>query len=234
MFKYFDDVTSTLGEPISGVVVTVFTYPALVAQTVYEDDEVTPKTVTTNSDGEYNFNINAGTYTIVHTYNGVVIETREKVSIGAVTDVAAAIVAAAAKTTPAAADSFGMVDSAAGNALKEITWAQLLLANRTPNVQTVVSAATITPTFDNDIVLVTAQAAAVQFLNPTGTAIPNLGMVLRIKDNGTARAITYDTQYRAIGVTLPTTTVINKTTYLAMIYNATDTRWDVIATGTEA
>lgn len=105
---------------------------------------------------------------------------------------------------------------------------------RVPSIQSVTSSATVTPTFSDDLVTITAQAAALALANPTGTAIPGLGMVIRIKDNGTARAITYDTQYRAIGITLPTTTVISKTTYLAMIYNSTDTKWDVVATGTEA
>lgn len=105
---------------------------------------------------------------------------------------------------------------------------------RVPSVQAVTSSTTVTPTFSDDLVKVTAQAAALFFANPTGTAIPGLGMVLRVKDNGTARAITYDTQYRAVGVTLPTTTVIGKTTYIAMIYNSDDTKWDVIAVGTEA
>lgn len=105
---------------------------------------------------------------------------------------------------------------------------------RVPAIQSVVSSATVTPTFSDDLVTITAQAAALLLANPTGTAIPGLGMVVRIKDNGTPRTITYDTQYRAIGITLPTTTVASKTTYLAMIYNSTDTRWDVLATGTEA
>ena len=109
-----------------------------------------------------------------------------------------------------------------------------LTAARVPNTQSVTSSATVTPTFSNDIVTITAQAAALTLANPTGTAIANLGMVIRIKDNGTARAITYGTQYRPIGVTLPTTTVATKTTYLGLIYNANDTTWDVVAVGTQA
>lgn len=105
---------------------------------------------------------------------------------------------------------------------------------RTPSIQSVTSAATVTPTFSDDMVKVTAQAAALAFANPTGTAIPGVGMVLRIKDNGTARAISYDTQYRTIGITLPTTTVPGKTAYIAMIFNSDDTKWDCIATGTQA
>lgn len=105
---------------------------------------------------------------------------------------------------------------------------------RSPAIQSVASASTVTPTFSNDIVEITAQAAALTLANPTGTAIDALGLVIRIKDNGTARAITYGTQYRAIGITLPTTTVISKTMYLAMVFNNTDTKWDVIAVGQEA
>lgn len=107
-------------------------------------------------------------------------------------------------------------------------------SGRVPSIQSVVSSATVTPTFSDDLVKITAQAAALFFANPTGTAIPGLGMVIRIKDDGTARTITYDTQYRAIGISLPTTTVIGKTTYIAMIFNSDDTKWDVLAVGIEA
>lgn len=101
-------------------------------------------------------------------------------------------------------------------------------------IQSVTSSATVTPTFDNDAVKITAQAAALDLANPTGTAKDMHGLVIRIKDNGTARAITYGTQYRAIGVTLPTTTVLSKTLYLGCIWNATDTKLDVVAVAQEA
>jgi hypothetical protein len=103
-----------------------------------------------------------------------------------------------------------------------------------PSVQSVTSSATVTPTFSDDMVKITAQAAGLTLANPTGTAVPGWGMAIRIKDNGTARSISYGTQYRAIGVTLPTTTVVNKTLYLGLIYNADDTKWDVIAVAQEA
>jgi hypothetical protein len=56
--------------------------------------------------------------------------------------------------------------------------------------------------------------------------------MIRIKDNGTTRSIAYDTNYRAL-VTLPTFTTVNKTTYLGILYNATDTKWDIIGVSTE-
>jgi hypothetical protein len=105
---------------------------------------------------------------------------------------------------------------------------------RIPDVQTVASAATVTPTSTNDLVTITAQAAALALANPTGTWVEGQPLMIRIKDNGTARAITYGTNYRAIGITLPTTTVLSKTTYIGLIYNSTDTKWDAIGVTTQA
>lgn len=104
----------------------------------------------------------------------------------------------------------------------------------TPSVQSVVSSATVTPVYGNDLVAITAQAVSLALANPTGTWPQGKDMMIRIKDNGTARAITFDTKYRAIGVTLPTTTVISKTTYVGVIYNATDDKFDVIGVTTQA
>lgn len=102
------------------------------------------------------------------------------------------------------------------------------------NTQTVVSSATVTPTSENDLVVVTAQAEALDIANPTGTMTQGQALIIRIKDNGTARAITYGANYRALGVTLPTTTVLSKTLYLAMVWNDTDTKFDVTGVAQEA
>lgn len=106
--------------------------------------------------------------------------------------------------------------------------------DRAANVQSITSAANVTPTSTNDLVIITAQAAALNLVNPTGTWTEGESLIIRIKDNGTARAITYDTNYRAIGVTLPTTTTASKTTYLGIIYNSVDGKWDVIGVTTQA
>lgn len=134
-----------------------------------------------------------------------------------------------AATVAADADLVEITQSAGGPTSKKLTLALLKALTKKPSVQSVSSAGTVTPTFDDDEVIITAQAAALNLANPTGTAVEGVGIVIRIKDNGTARAITYGTQYRAIGVTLPTTTVISKTLYLGMIFNNTDTKWDVVA-----
>jgi hypothetical protein len=106
--------------------------------------------------------------------------------------------------------------------------------NAVPGIQSVASAATVTPTFADDQVNITAQAVGLTLANPTGTALDGWGIAIRIKDSGGARTIGYGTQYRALGVTLPTTTVANKTLYLGMVFNAADTKWDVVAVAQEA
>ena len=103
-----------------------------------------------------------------------------------------------------------------------------------PSVQSVTSSATVTPTANNDLVIITAQSASLTIANPTGTWSEGQALMIRIKDNATARAITWDTNYRAIGVTLPTTTTLSKTTYVGLIYNSTDTKWDATGVVTQA
>ena len=103
-----------------------------------------------------------------------------------------------------------------------------------PRVQTVTSAATVTPTNLNDLVVITAQAAGLTIANPTGTMVQGQALMIRIKDNGTARIIGFGTNYRAIGISLPTTTIINKTLYLGLIWNSTDAKFDVVGLNQEA
>jgi hypothetical protein len=113
---------------------------------------------------------------------------------------------------------------------KSVTGADII----NPRVQSVTSAATVTATSTNDLVKITAQAAGLTLANPTGTFAEGQALIYRIKDNGTARAITFGANFRAVGVTLPTTTTISKTTYVGCIFNSTDTKFDVIASLTEA
>jgi len=97
---------------------------------------------------------------------------------------------------------------------------------------------TISPTADTtNQYTITALGAAATISFPTGTPIDGQKLTIRIKDNGTARALTWQTAangYRAIGVTLPTTTVASKVTYVGCVYNSQDSFWDVVAVTTQA
>ena len=88
-----------------------------------------------------------------------------------------------------------------------------------------------------DMYIRTALAAAATINAPTGTPVSGNRLMFRLKDNGTARGLTWTSGangFRAVGITLPTTTVVSKTTYVGCIWNADDSRWDAIAVSTEA
>jgi hypothetical protein len=102
-------------------------------------------------------------------------------------------------------------------------------------VGTTASSATPTPNADtDDVFTVTALSTGATFGAPTGTPSDGQRLTIRIKDNGSGQTLAYNAIYRAVGVTLPTTTVASKTIYLTMIYNSADTKWDVIAFSQEA
>ncbi len=120
----------------------------------------------------------------------------------------------------------------AGSSIMTLTATQTASAKHfTPQEQTVSSSATVTPvSITNDIVTITAQAAGLTVAAPTGTPTQGDRLTIRIKDNGTARAITWNAIYRAgTTVALPTTTTISKTLYVLFVYNSTDVKWDFLA-----
>lgn len=97
------------------------------------------------------------------------------------------------------------------------------------------SANTVTPTGDaSDQYNVTAAAGSMTFAAPSGTPVDGQKLILRIKDDGTSRSLSWDAIYRAIGTVLPSATTISKTVYVGMLYNAADTKWDVLAVGRES
>lgn len=103
-----------------------------------------------------------------------------------------------------------------------------------PRVNSTASTSTITVNSDTtDIYLVTALAEGTTIAAPTGTPSQGQKLTIRIKDNGTSRTIGYNAIFRAFGTTLPTSTTVSKTLYLGMIYNSTDTKWDVVAISLE-
>lgn len=104
-----------------------------------------------------------------------------------------------------------------------------------PRVTSAASASTLTPDISaSDVYAYTALAAGLTINAPIGTPLDGDKLIFRLLDNGTSRALTWNATYTVIGVTLPTATTISKTTYVGCIYNANNTRWDVIAVTTQA
>jgi hypothetical protein len=104
-----------------------------------------------------------------------------------------------------------------------------------PRVYSVASTSTLSPDIAAyDQYNLTAQAAPVTIAAPIGTPADGNRSIFRFYDNGTARAITWNATYTAIGVTLPASTTVGKTIYVGCIYNAAAARWDVVAVATQA
>ena len=92
------------------------------------------------------------------------------------------------------------------------------------------SSATPTPNADTTYQYnLTALAEAAAFAVPSGTPTDGQELKIRIKDNGTTRALTWNAIYRVVGQTLPTDTTAGKLIYIGLIYNTADTKWDVVA-----
>lgn len=115
------------------------------------------------------------------------------------------------------------------------TDAQTLSAKRVnPRISTVASVATLTPDIASfDQFNLTAQAEPLVVAVPTGSPLDGNRIIFRLLDNGTSRALTWNEIYVPVGVSLPANTVINKTTYVGCIYNASVPRWDVVAVATQ-
>lgn len=95
----------------------------------------------------------------------------------------------------------------------------------------VASLAVVTPQAGIEgIIDIGAQAEPLTVANPTGDGDK---FVLRIRDDGTAKPITYGDQYRGVGVALPVTTIAGKTLYLGFIRNTTTNTWDLVAKAQE-
>ena len=124
----------------------------------------------------------------------------------------------------------------AGASIATYTGTETLTNKRIdPRVTSAASASTLTPSVATaDVYAYTALAAGLTINAPTGTPVDGDKLMFRLLDNGTSRALTWDATYTVIGVTLPTATTISKTTYVGCIYNANNTRWDVIAVTTQA
>lgn len=106
----------------------------------------------------------------------------------------------------------------------------------TPRITTIVSEATPTINTDNcDCVTITALAANITSMTSglSGTPTNFQKLIIRIKDDGTARTITWGAKYVNRGVALPTTTIISKVTTVGLEYDSVAAVWGCIGTSQE-
>jgi hypothetical protein len=99
---------------------------------------------------------------------------------------------------------------------------------------TTTSASSVTPDVASfDQYNFTALATGLTINAPTGTPLDGQKLIFRFLDNGTSQTLTWNATYTAIGVALPVATAANKTIYVGGVYNAYNTRWDVVAVATQ-
>lgn len=112
------------------------------------------------------------------------------------------------------------------------------LDNELVEVLTATDASTATPTptgnAKRNFYTLTALATNATFAAPSGTPVNGNMILIRYLDNATARTLAFNAIYRAVGVTLPTTTVISKTGYLLAVYNSVSSTWDVVVAQVQA
>jgi len=130
------------------------------------------------------------------------------------------------KTSVDNQDEFIIEDSDASYVKKSITRKNIVK----PIVNSTTTTATLTPNIDEyEQEVVTDLASALTIAAPTGTPSTGMKLVIRITDDGTNRALTWNVIYRAIGITLPSTTTANKILYIGCIYDEAGSKWDAVA-----
>lgn len=109
------------------------------------------------------------------------------------------------------------------------------LTNKRITKRVVTTTDDATAVIDTDITdeyELSAMANATTF-TVTGTPTDWQTLLIRLKDNGSARALTWTMSGGVIGVTLPTTTVISKWSIIGFKYFSSTTSWKAIAVSQE-
>lgn len=103
-----------------------------------------------------------------------------------------------------------------------------------PRITSTTSSSTPTPNCDTtDLYTLSALAVSATFGAPSGTPTDGQSLIIRIKDNGTSQALAWNVVYKAVGVLLPTATIISKDLYIAFIWDAPDSTWDAVGVNQE-
>lgn len=112
------------------------------------------------------------------------------------------------------------------------------LTNKRITQRVSAEASSATPTINTDNVdahSITAIGTDITSMssNLSGTPTNFQKLIIRFKDDGTARAIAWGTSFEARGVALPTTTVISKVLTVGFIYDTVTSKWGCVASAQE-
>jgi hypothetical protein len=134
-------------------------------------------------------------------------------------------------------DHSGVYEPADSTIVKTASTQTLTNKRVTLRVGSTTSSATPTiNTNDYDAYSITALAVAITSMttNLSGAPTDFQSLLLRIKDNGTARAIVWGTGFQNGAATLPATTVAGKTLLIGLFWDAVDNKWTCDSAGSRA
>lgn len=103
-------------------------------------------------------------------------------------------------------------------------------------VSTIASSATPTPAIASQKTsyTITALTEGATFGVPSGSPADGDTLLIRVKDDGSGETLAWNAIYRSVVGTLPATTTASKTSYIGLVYNSADSKWDCLAAGEEA
>lgn len=131
----------------------------------------------------------------------------------------------------------GTLKAAVSAALKtDILTSAATMTNKRvqPRIYSVASTGTLSPDLSAyNVYTVTALAATMTIAAPAGTPVDGELIVIRFKDNGTARTIAWNAIFRGMGDSLITATTAGKWSYMNCMYNSNAAKWDVLPAITE-
>lgn len=105
-----------------------------------------------------------------------------------------------------------------------------LKARHKRTIQSTTSTATFTHNCDSyDTGKISSQSADITFAAPSGTPYDLQEFLLYLKDDGTSRAITWNSAFSSVMETLPTSTTAGKQMVLGFAYNTATSKWELIS-----
>jgi len=97
------------------------------------------------------------------------------------------------------------------------------------SVVTITSTPTLVPASYDTQINILALSEDLYVDTPIGIPVSSHRMIIRIRDDGTPRAITWSSAYRALAPPLPSTTTANKLLYVGFSYNGVELLWDMLS-----
>lgn len=129
--------------------------------------------------------------------------------------------------------SFNMLLPGISDTLVSRTSTDTLTNHRiTPRIVTLTTSTTFTPDSDNSdqtVMNMTGTSGTITIAAPTGTPTDGQKLILRLKTTN-IQTYSFNATYAfSTTVTAPTATTATKTDYIGLIWDATNTKWDVVA-----